>query len=175
MLRSGFSRGCRRIQPGKRAVVLSTDKPRPVMELVRQLEERYGWRIAYEEAPYENAADLVNVVSPAYLATHPGATLLIPKPQQLSVTVPAGAPVSGAIGSIIDRANADRGRSFAVPFNGDFAYIVPRFYRKKDGAAEAFHPIHPMLDTPVTLASSHPGNREPDLHASGGRTGYSDP
>lgn len=129
--------------------VLSTDKPRPVMELMRQLENRYGWRIAYEEAPYENASDLVNVVSPVYLATHPGARLLIPKPQQLSVTVPAGAPVASAIGSIIDRANTNEGRSFAVSFDGDFAYIVPMLYRKKDGTVAAFQP---MLDTPVNFA-----------------------
>lgn len=151
--------------------LFSTNKSRPVMELVRQLEGRFGWRITYEEAPYESAADLVNVVSAAYLTAHPSASFLIPRPQQLSVTVPNTAPVfsapgtgsaaSGlietAIAGVIAQVNSNGGGAFAVSFSGDFAHVVPTQYRKKDGSTSAFQAI---LDTPVTLPKAQRTIRE---------------
>lgn len=151
--------------------LFTTNKPRPLMELVRQLEGRFGWRITYEEAPYESAADLVNVVSATYLTAHPGASFLIPRPQQLSVTVPNTAPVfsapgtgtaasgliQAAIASVIAQANSNGGGAFAVSFSGDFAHVVPTRYRKKDGTVSAFQAI---LDTPVTLPSAQRTIRE---------------
>jgi hypothetical protein len=110
-------------------VPIAGGKPRPVMELLRQLETYFGWRISYEEPPYESPVDLVNVVSPQYLSSHPGATFLIPRPQLLGASI--------------------RDNGFIVSYDRDFAHVTPTQYRKKDGTMA---PFASMLSTTVTLS-----------------------
>lgn len=41
-------------------------------EIIGVLEQKYGWRITYEDPPFEHMADLRNVTHKAYKAAHSG-------------------------------------------------------------------------------------------------------
>jgi hypothetical protein len=53
-------------------VKLSVNDPRPVAEAVKQLQEKYGWIITYEDPRLVNEGDLLDVTDPTYLQAHPG-------------------------------------------------------------------------------------------------------
>src|SRR5215468_1045698 len=57
---------------GQPSVKLSVDDPRPVAEAVKQLQEKYGWVITYEDPRLVNESDLLDETDPKYRQAHPG-------------------------------------------------------------------------------------------------------
>ena len=47
-------------------VKLSVNDPRPVAEAVKQLQEKYGWIITYEDPRLSNESDLLDETDPKY-------------------------------------------------------------------------------------------------------------
>jgi hypothetical protein len=144
-------------------VAFTANSPRPLWDVVRQLEHQYGWRITYEDPPYESPLDLDNTVAPAYLATHPGAAFLAPRPQPFTANIAGSVPshyaaagdagatglIQSAIDAVVAQATINGTKGFRVVHDGDFSHVTPTQYRKKDGTLA---PLTPVLDTLVTLA-----------------------
>jgi len=53
-------------------VKLSVNDPRPVAEAVKQLQEKYGWIITYEDPRLSNESDLQDETDPKHRQAHPG-------------------------------------------------------------------------------------------------------
>lgn len=72
---------------GQQAVKLSVDNPRPMAEAVKQLQEKYGWIITYEDPRLVNESDLLDVTDPNYRQAHPGGRrALAPKGGRLEIS-----------------------------------------------------------------------------------------
>ncbi|MCG3161304.1 MAG: hypothetical protein JMDDDDMK_02455 [Acidobacteria bacterium] len=72
---------------GQQAVKLSVDAPRPMAEAVKQLQEKYGWIITYEDPRLVNESDLLDVTDPNYRQANPGGKkALDPKGGRLEIS-----------------------------------------------------------------------------------------
>ena len=68
-------------------VKLSVNDPRPVAEAVKQLQEKYGWIITYEDPRLSNESDLLDETDPKYRQAHPGGKrALTPKGGALEIS-----------------------------------------------------------------------------------------
>jgi hypothetical protein len=136
---------------------ISSNKPRGIMDILQQLEQTYGWRITYEDPPYESADDLVDAASSGYKAANPGAAFLIPRPRLITISFeePTDPKVvadkQAAIDAIIARAVQNGGGSFTVLHNGDFSHVFPKAVKKTTGETST---LVPLLDTPVSLPAA---------------------
>ena len=137
------------------ADTISIQHGHPLSALAIELQERYGYAVTYEEAPFDTAklqsTKLANGVS--FLSIPPmsivfqvpamtvGATL----PAALN-RIPAGLP-DVMLPLVADYLQAD-GAMFSVLFEGGYAHIVP-VNQVVNGAAQPFQPI---LGTMVAMS-----------------------
>jgi len=151
------SLGCIIVAQERGKVTLSSGEERPLHSLVKQLEERYKVTVTFEEPPFENFQNLVDVAKPGT-----GGSILVPRGKAL--TVQLDAPTGGAPGvaALSNRAAVDEilrayrraGGNwpfFGVRHSGDYSHITPSAIRRADGKLEAYEPL---LDTKISLAES---------------------
>lgn len=116
-------------------------EPRPVYELVKVLERTYGWRVTYEDPPFESRDELKDVTSSAYSQTHPaqGDILLVPSAKAFTFSW----SVSGRTGdrkAVLDQCvNEHNSRSgnpgqFRTYHQGGVSHVIPSASRNRDGA-----------------------------------------
>jgi hypothetical protein len=55
------------------SATVSSNSPRPMAQAIEAIRQEYGWMIDYEDPPYANEPDLIDVTDPEWRATHPGA------------------------------------------------------------------------------------------------------
>jgi hypothetical protein len=128
----------------------------PLAALALELQNRYGYAVTYEEAPFDPAKLRTSKLSDgrSYLSAPivpfvfhmPDVTVGQPFPAELN-RVPAGLPdvVLPLIAEYNERAG--NGATFSALFDGGYAHIV-QTKRLVNGKAEPFQPI---LGTPVTM------------------------
>jgi hypothetical protein len=124
---------------GQAVVTATVTDPRPLAKAAEQLESQLGVAINYEDAPYENAADISDVTASVVRGNHPGAKVLVPRGGPLALTAPitgadrssdAAAVLAALVGA--HRA-AGYGGDFEVEFVNGMFYILPKGVMKKDG------------------------------------------
>ncbi|MGH6799991.1 MAG: hypothetical protein ACRECZ_01015 [Methylocella sp.] len=114
---------------------------RPVTEAIEELEKRYGWQITYEDLPYGDRGDMVDLV----LA--PGAEPRTVPKWSLSFALPsAGQDEASAVEALVKTYNASGGGNlFAVVHGARLLHVVPE---KVKGL---FGTVKPVLDTVITV------------------------
>ena len=53
--------------------IVTANAPRPLSQAMDAIREEYGWTVDYEDPPYANEPDLVDITDPNWRAAHPGA------------------------------------------------------------------------------------------------------
>jgi len=71
-------------------VHIFANAPRPLAQALDALEEKYWWKVSYEDPCYTSDLDLVDDVDPQYLEAHPGARARVPRGGAFSVDFPSG-------------------------------------------------------------------------------------
>jgi hypothetical protein len=111
-------------------------------EIARVLGQKYGWRVTYEDPPFENMADLVDITHPLYRATHRDVTdaMLIPRARAFTFVWNSTGTAAGLRQSVLDQCvnqhnNMSRNPGqFASYQQGDVSHIVAMRVRGKDGS-----------------------------------------
>jgi hypothetical protein len=142
---------------------LSTNSPRPLTDLIDQLNKRYGWCVNYEEAPVVAPNDLIDITSPTYEG--PGRAYKffsmpvtvqtnLPDPTVLSKQeeidgLAVRAQEREAVEAILlaYRSSGNRG-SFALSQNGKYIDVFPDKMRDQNGV---YQPFEPMLSTKISI------------------------
>lgn len=142
---------------------ISVQDPRPLSAIAAAIEARTGVPINYEDARYENAADLQDItdsiMTPEQKAQAiPGVRVVVPKGGSLTalVTVNLKGPFPDLLGASNALANAINAYNSSPAFSAEFEmnsrdgvlYVEPR--RIRDGAGQ-LRGISPVLSTPITL------------------------
>jgi len=129
------------------------DDPRPVAKAVEQLNHGYGWQITYEDRPYKNNSDLMDVTQ--LVQRYQGGTAettktLIPKGGTVSFTLPStNSDQLTAAQALVNSYNDGRGANlFAVVRGAKLVHIVPI---KVTGSSGTLEPVKPILDTIITV------------------------
>src|SRR6266498_3985422 len=114
-------------------VKLSVNHPRPLAEGVKQLQEKYGWIITYEDPRLASESDLLDETDPKYSQAHPGGRrALTPKGGTLEISYSVS-PVTGkpenprALLQMLlnaHAASANPGR-FELKQNGQIFHVIP--------------------------------------------------
>jgi hypothetical protein len=140
---------------------ISVNDAHPVWEIARQLQERYGYAITYEDPRYSNDGDLEDVTLQVRkdLEKYPpgGAPKVIGmKLRSLTLSVPNSPSISSEdMAGILERlvraqeAQGTGGR-FRVLQTGNQFHIVPTAVRDRNGT---WIEQHSILDTPISLPS----------------------
>jgi hypothetical protein len=135
---------------------LSVNDPRPVAEAVKQLQEKYGWIITYEDPRLSNESDLLDETDPKYRQAHPGGRrALAPKGGRLEVdyfvSPVTGKPENpGALLQLLlnaHAASANPGR-FELKQTGQIFHVIPS--QIKDASGRWVHQTS-ILDIPITF------------------------
>jgi hypothetical protein len=138
------------------ADIIAVQHVHPLGALTLELQNRYGYAVTYEEAPFDPAILRTSILSNgrSFLSAPivpfefhmPDVTVGKPIPGALN-RVPAGLPdvVLPLIAEYNERAG--NGAAFSALFDGGYAHIV-QTKRLVNGKAEPFQPI---LGTPVTM------------------------
>ena len=144
---------------------LTVQDPRPVAKAILELENRYGWRITYEDPPFMHYSDFtdetdipwpgVPVQSMSQLQSlqrksRPHPRDIAPKGGSLTFTLPSADPDElGAVEALVKSYNASRGGNvFAVVRGAGLLHVVPR---NVTGLSGNFEPVNPKLDTVITI------------------------
>jgi hypothetical protein len=138
------------------SVKLSVDDPRPLAEAVKQLQEKYGWVITYEDPRLINESDLLDETDPKYRQAHPGGMrALTPKGGHLEISYfvsPAtGKPenpkalLQMLLNTYATSANPGR---FELKQTGQIFHIIPA--QAKDIRGRWVHQAS-ILDIPITF------------------------
>jgi hypothetical protein len=132
----------------RQGVTIDSGKARPVHVAVRALEQKFGWRICYEDPPYATN-ESTNVI--------PGVAFVVPiaKPIRFSFDQPRDL-LSGekarVVGQILQQhAQLGNPGAFAAIHNGDFTHIVPIARTDETGA---IIPYASLLSTHVNFAAT---------------------
>lgn len=141
---------------GRQAVKLSVDDPRPMAEAVKQLQEKYGWIITYEDPRLVNESDLLDVTDPNYRLANPGGKrALDPKGGRLEISYfvssATGKPENpGALLQMLlnaHAATANPGR-FELRQTGQVFHVIPSQAKDVRGMWARQSSI---LDIPITF------------------------
>lgn len=133
---------------------LSSSDPRPLADVVRQIENRFDWIVTYEDPPYENASEMMDVAA-TVRKENKDKPLMVPRGGLFVFDVPAGGmrPLPGsALPALLDQYHRTRlpGR-FAVKHSGLRWHIVPIEALTIDGT---FRPYTSLLDARVEFAAA---------------------
>jgi hypothetical protein len=133
------------------AVHIEARSPRPLLQILDALRQKYGWVVSYEDPQYTAAADL----SEPPAATTPGEmpALQLPKGGSFSVQFPAKAPEEDkTLRAIVDSYNQSKlSGHFELRkgAQGNFYVLGTGARDDKGGIANQ----SPVLDVPVTIAA----------------------
>lgn len=142
------------------ATVVAND-PRPLSQAITAVREEYGWRVSYEDPPYQSSQEVYDASPPAWHTTHPGRTgFLLPAGHAFQSTY-AEAPniwsSSVAGQQVLEKIIFDYNQS-GNPGN----FIIRQL---SDGSLDVIGssvlstngqraPIVPILDTQISLTTS---------------------
>jgi hypothetical protein len=144
---------------------ITVQDPRPVAKAIEELENRYGWKITYEDPPYIYYSDITDVTvtpwpgvpvqnqSQLQLFQHAPAAnhrTLVPKGGSLSFTLPPANPDEfGTVEALVKSYNSShQGIVFAVIQGVGVLHVVPR---DATGSFGYHEPVKPVLDTVITV------------------------
>ena len=131
----------------------TTKEARPMYEVAKALEQKYGWRITYEDPPLENASELRDITSSSYKATHadPNDVTLVPLARPFTFTWGATGGHfirQDVLEQCVDQHNRmaqNPGRFYSYQ-QGSVSHIVASEFRRKDGSMAR---AQSLLDTIV--------------------------
>jgi hypothetical protein len=137
-------------------VKLSVNDPRPVAEAVKQLQEKYGWIITYEDPRLVNESDLLDETDTEYRQAHPGGRrALTPKGGRLEISYfvssATGKPenpralIQTLLNAHAESANPGR---FELRQSGQIFHVIPS--QVKDASGRWVHQAS-ILDIPITF------------------------
>jgi hypothetical protein len=137
-------------QPTKET--LSIQNPRPVAELVSNLEERYGTAINYEDPPYQFNGDLEDVAQKVR-KERKEIPLLIPREGSIDFETMKdqkhnAVSLEAAITETLRRYADQTGMIFSVRRNGNTLSVVPGNFRDKRGEFRSYGAI---FDRKITI------------------------
>jgi hypothetical protein len=137
-------------------VTVTTEYRRGVGMIVQGLQERYRWKVNYEDVPIVYRGDYDDLTSPNYVPKSPDDRALDPRRGRLTITFAApsedGAPADPLeVLTQLTEASAAEGLPgrFQVRKAGDQYDVVGTQVADEAGV---LRPVPPLLDTPVTLA-----------------------
>jgi len=128
---------------------------RPLAVALDVLERVVGSPINYEDVPYQNAADLQDVSTPAQKAATPGYQLLVPREGRVGATVDASAGPVPSSNSLLAsyRQNAMPG-DFAVEQANGMTYVIASSVQAQSGAVSAVNsPMTALVTVPHATRS----------------------
>jgi hypothetical protein len=142
---------------------LSTTSPRPLFDLIGQLNEKFKWCVNYEEAPVVAADDLIDITSPKYAG--PGrAYKFFAKPVYVRTDLPDGDVASSlgkddllstrarqeeAIRAVLHAYEASGNRGlFTVSRHGRYIDVFPNKMRDQNGN---YQPFEALLSTKISI------------------------
>lgn len=132
-------------------VHIEARSPRPLLQVLEALRQKYGWVVSYEDPQYTAAADLSEPPPPAATGQMPAPQL--PKGGSLSVQFSAKTPEEEkTLRAIVDSYNQSKlsGRfELRKGAQGNF-YVVGTGAHDDKGAIASQSPV---LDVPVTIAA----------------------
>jgi len=137
-------------------VKLSVNDPRPMAEAVKQLQEKYGWVITYEDPRLSNESDLLVETDPKHRQDHPGGRrALTPKGGTLEISYFVS-PVTGkpenprALLQALLNAHAasDNPGRFELKQTGQVFHVIPE--QVKDIRGRWVHQTS-ILGIPITF------------------------
>ncbi len=136
------------------ATKIKVSNPRPVLEVINRLAERYGWQITYEDPPYENANDLADISDQDFRKAHPGRSLIIPRARPFEFTLKgavglAAAEKDATLADLLlqHRATGNPG-VFRLTSTGSISHIEPSKLLKQSGEVVCAKSI---LDAPISF------------------------
>jgi hypothetical protein len=138
-------------------IAISVNDPRPLAAAIETLENRFGWTVTYEDAPYLFGGDLADVTAIVRRDGKSEPKVLIPLGGTLNFNYrlnTAGRPPSPADEESVLRALIEEYRItinaavFDLRRTGDVYHVVPKQSRDVLGAMQ---PYSPLLDTRITL------------------------
>lgn len=137
-------------------VTISVHDPRPLASAIESLQNRFGWVITYEEAPWLYPGDAVDVTARVRKdrdSTKP--RVLIPRGGPFNFAgsfSPEGGPAALLEALLEDYRSTGYPGVFRLLRTGDVFHVVPSMNKNAKGALEV---RQPLLDVPVTIADAH--------------------
>ena len=139
------------------AETITINQSRPLSKLALELQQKYGYPVTYEEAPYDASALRTETRSNGSLYSSPGSVPIVFHVPDVAVgrTVSAGADrvpfgLPDVVMPLVKEYNGSGNPgTFTVFFEGGYAHIVPAG-RVVSGKVVAFQP---MLSTTVSFTS----------------------
>jgi hypothetical protein len=145
---------------------LTVNDPRPVARAVKELEARFGWPITYEDPPYVNASEVLDVTADVRRDPQSRRRVLVPRGGSLSVgydrpatqgAAPAAeslaiqrAGAAAAVERVVRTDAASRGaRMFAVQESNGLLHVVPTRFIDASGHLQQ---ARPLLDTKISVS-----------------------
>jgi hypothetical protein len=135
----------------------TTREARPMYEVAKALEQKYGWRITYEDPPLEHASELKDITNPAYKAMHPDPNdvTLVPLAVPFTFTWKATGRDyirQDVLEQCVDQHNRmaqNPGRFYSYQ-QGSVSHIIASEFRRKDGSmARAQSPLDTIVSFPA--------------------------
>jgi hypothetical protein len=124
-------------------------------EVAKALENKYGWRITYEDAPLENSRELKDITSPLYKSTHPDPldVTLVPQARPFTFswkTTNRGYNRQEILDQCVGQHNkiSQNPGQFHSYQQGSVSHIVASEFRRKDGSMVS---VKSPLDTVVSF------------------------
>jgi len=133
--------------------IIDVEGPRPLADVIRELERRHGWVVTYEEVPYEYAGDLVDVARSVRKYGDLSIPVLVPKGGRLSFAYPEPLPNGKNEEAVLQdllrqyRASGLPGE-FGLARSGEIFHVIPRTSRNALGVEEG---RHSALDARISI------------------------
>lgn len=146
---------------------ISASSPRPLTDLIDQLNSRYGWSITYEDAPLVASDDLIDITSPTYVGPGRAYTFFakpisvqtsLPDPTVLSRQEEADGLSVRALQKetlemvLTEYEQSGNHGSFKMVQNGRYIHVFPDRFRGEGGA---YKPFESMLSTRVSIPNGN--------------------
>jgi hypothetical protein len=133
------------------AGTITVDDPRPLAAALDELENRYGWRVTYEDPPYLHDSEIADI-SHRIARAGSGARVLVPKGGRFTFAPPSRASAAASPQDIDDVVRSynrkHRADAFTVIRGKALLHVVPVKTLGREGRVL---PVTPLLDTPVTI------------------------
>jgi len=121
-------------EPNPKRQNITVEQGRPLYEAVKELRQRYGWLITYQDPPYEHPGDMM---------LRQGAPVRHMVPRQMRISVDYTEPRDESpeerrrtIEEVVEGFSAAGAGQFRVYHSGSFSHVAPVSVRKAVGSVE---------------------------------------
>jgi hypothetical protein len=138
--------------------IVRADNARPLEQAITAMCEEYGWRVHYEDPPYQGKHDLIDGFNPEYRAAHPGIKPMpapaggpfqstYPEPQNTSIQRTQEEQILNKI--VMDYNQSGNPGHFVLRSLPDGSFDVLGDGTHDDNGNLV--PVTPILDTPISI------------------------